>query len=195
MLQYPLDLRFKIVTLGTRVRVTDAIGTEVAYLSKKKFRLKEEVTVYTDEGQSRVLFRINADRMLDFSANYAISGGDGVPLGAVRRQGMRSIWRTSYGIADATRTEIGGIREENAWVKVADSLLEMLPFGDALGGLFFNPSYLISLRSTPVLRLRKRRALFEGRFTLEKLADIPEREEQLLLASTLMMLILERDRG
>ncbi|CAA9454454.1 MAG: hypothetical protein AVDCRST_MAG28-2212 [uncultured Rubrobacteraceae bacterium] len=195
MLQYPLDLRFKIVTLGTRVRVTDAIGTEVAYLRKKKFRLKEEVTVYADEVQSRVLFRINADRMLDFSANYAISGGDGVPLGAVRRQGMRSIWRTSYGIADATRTEIGGIREENAWVKVADSLLEMLPFGDALGGLFFNPSYLISVRSTPVLRLRKRRALFEGRFTLEKLADIPEREEQLLLASTLMMLILERDRG
>lgn len=195
MLQYPLDLRFKIVTLGTRVRVTDAIGTEVAYLRKKKFKLKEEVTVYTDEGQSRVLFRINADRILDFSANYAISGGDGVPLGAVRRQGMRSIWRTSYGIADATRNEIGGIREENAWVKVADSLLEMLPFGDALGGLFFNPSYLISVRSAPVLRLRKRRALFEGRFTLEKLADIPEREEQLLLASTLMMLILERDRG
>ena len=69
MLHYPLDLRFKIVTFGTRVRVTDAMGTEIAYLRKKKFRLKEEVTVYTDEGQSRVLFRINADRMLDFSAN------------------------------------------------------------------------------------------------------------------------------
>jgi len=195
MLHYPLDLRFKIVTFGTRVRVTDATGTEIAYLRKKKFRLKEEVTVYTDEDQSRVLFRINADRMLDFSANYAIAGGDGMALGAVRRQGMRSIWRSSYGIADATRNEFGRIREENACVKVADGLLEMLPFGDALGGLFFNPSYLISVRSTPVLRLRKRRALLEGRFTLAKLADVPEREEQLLLASTLMMLILERDRG
>ncbi len=95
MLQYPLDLRFKIVTFGTRVWVTDATGTEIAYLRKKKFRLKEEVTVYTDEGQSRMLFRINADRMLDFSANYAIAGRDGMALGAVRRQGMRSIWRSS----------------------------------------------------------------------------------------------------
>jgi hypothetical protein len=195
MLHYPLDLRFKIVTFGTRVRVTDAMGTEIAYLRKKKFRLKEEVTVYADESQSRVLFRINADRMLDFSANYAIAGGDGMALGAVRRQGMRSIWRSSYGIADATRNELGGIREENAWIKVADGLLEMLPFGDALGGLFFNPAYLISVRSTPVLCLRKRRALLEGRFTLEKLADVSDTEEQLLLASTLMMIILERDRG
>jgi hypothetical protein len=40
-MQYPLDLRFKIATIGTRVRVTDAGGNLVAYVRKKKFRLKK----------------------------------------------------------------------------------------------------------------------------------------------------------
>lgn len=87
---------------------------------------------------------------------------------------MRSLWISSYGIADATGSGIAEIREENPWIKVADRALESLPLGDALGGLFFNPAYLIEARSKPVLRLRKRRALLEGRFTLEKIADIPE---------------------
>jgi len=116
-------------------------------------------------------------------------------LGAVGRRGMRSLWRSSYSIVDANGSGIAEIREENPWIKVADRALESLPLGDALGGLFFNPAYLIELRSKPVLRLRKRRAVLEGRFTLDKLAEIPENEEKILLASTLMMLIFERDRG
>ena len=49
MLSYPLELGFKIVTIGTRVRVTDAAGGQIAYVRKKKFKLKEDVRVYEDE--------------------------------------------------------------------------------------------------------------------------------------------------
>ena len=38
MLSYPLDLSFKIATIGTRVRVVDAAGRRVAYLRKKEFQ-------------------------------------------------------------------------------------------------------------------------------------------------------------
>jgi Ni,Fe-hydrogenase maturation factor len=68
MLNYPLELSFKIATIGTRVRVTDAAGRQVAYLRKKKFRFKEDVRVYEDEGQKRQLFRMRADRVVDSSA-------------------------------------------------------------------------------------------------------------------------------
>ena len=74
MLSYPLDLSFKIVTIGTRIRIKDATGRQVAYVRKKKLKLKEDVRVYEDENQSRLLFRMKADRMLDFSARDAISG-------------------------------------------------------------------------------------------------------------------------
>ena len=195
MLSYPLDLSFKIVTIGTRIRVTDATGRLVAYARKKKFKLKEDVGVYQDEDQSRLLFRMKADRMWDFSARYSISGPDGHPIGAVGRRGVRSMWSSSYVLADASGREAGVIREANPWVKILDGLMESVPFGDALGGLFFNPTYLADLHGRDVLRVRKQRSILESSFRIEKLADISEDEEELLLAGVIMMVLLERDRG
>ena len=195
VLDYPLELGFKLITLGTRVRVRDAAGRQVAYVRKKKFKLKEDVIVYKDEDGRDPLFRIKADRVLDFSARYSISAPDGLPVGSVGRRGMRSLWRSSYGIADAFGAEVGDVREENPWVKVADSVVQMIPFADAFDGLFFNSAYLVDLRGETVLRLQKKRSLFESSFRLEKLGDFSDEEESLLLASVIMMLLLERDRG
>ena len=194
MLNYPLELSFKIATIGTRVRVVDAAGRQIAHLRKKKFRLKEDVRVYEDEDQSRPLFRIRADKVVDFGASYAVSGPDGLPLGAVRQQGVRSIWKSSYEVSDPNGKTIGMIHEENPFVKVLDSLAEAIPFADALGGLFFNPAYLVDLGGETVLRMKKERSIFESRFQLDKLGDFSE-EEDLLLASLMMVLLLERDRG
>jgi hypothetical protein len=195
MLNYPLELSFKIATIGTRVRVKDAAGRQVAYLRKKKFRLKEDVRVYEDEDQKRLLFRMRADRVVDFGASYAVSGPDGQPLGAVRQRGVRSLWRSSYEVSDANGKTIGVIHEENPFVKVLDSLAEALPFADALGGLFFNPAYLVDLGGETVLRMQKERSVFESRFRLDRLGDLSQAEEDLILASLMMGLLLERDRG
>ena len=194
-MNYPLDLRFKIATIGTRVSVNDATGQLVSYVRKKKFRLKEDVGVYADENQSRLLFRIKADRVLDFGASYSVVDSNSKPLGAVRQEGVRSMWKSSYVLSDPAGTSVGLIHEENPWIKVADSLMESIPLGDSLGGLFLNPSYLAELGDRTVLRLKKEKSVFEGRFTVEKLGDFTEEEEELLLASLIMMVLLERDRG
>lgn len=195
MLDYPLELGFKVITLGTRVRVNDASGRQVAYVRKKKFKLKEDVMVYTDEDQRDLLLRIKADSILDFGASYAISAPDGRIVGAVKRHGMRSLWRSAYGIAEERGLEVGSIREENPWIKVADSVVQMIPFADAFDGLFFNPAYLVDLRGKRVLRMQKQRSLLEGRFRLEKTGDFAEDEELMLLGGVIMMLLLERGRG
>ena len=195
MLSYPLDLSFKIVTIGTRIKIKDAAGRQVAYVRKQKFKLKENVGVYSDESQSSLLFRMKADRMLDFSARYAISGPDGHPIGAVGRRGMKSLWRSAYVLEDAYGTEAGSIREENPWTKVLDGVSESLPLGDALGGLFFNPAYLAELYGRDVLRVQKQRSVLESSFRIDKRADFSDEEEALLLAGIIMMVLLERDRG
>lgn len=195
MRDYPLDLSFKIFTIGTRVGVVDASGRQVAYVRKKKFKLREDVTVYRDEGQNEALFRLKADRIVDFGASYAVTAPDGRLLGSVRRQGVRSLWRSAYAIVDAGGKEVGGIREINPWIKVADALVQSIPFAGALDGLFFNPAYRVDLGGETVLRLQKQRALLESRFRLEKTGDFSEAEENLLLAGVVMMLLLERDRG
>ena len=194
-MNYPLQLRFKLATIGTRVSVTDATGQLVSYVRKKKFRFKEDVGVYADENQRKLLFRIKADRVLDFGASYSVVGYNGKPLDAVRQGGMRSMWKSSYLLSDPTGNNAGLIHEENPWMKVADVLMESIPFGDSLGGLFFNPAYLAELGGRTALRLKKERSVFEGKFTVEKLDDFSEEEEELLLASLIMIVLLERDRG
>jgi hypothetical protein len=194
-LSYPLDLSFKIVTIGTRIKIKDAAGRQVAYVRKQKFKLKENVGVYSDESQSSLLFRMKADRMLDFSARYAISGPDGHPIGAVGRRGMKSLWRSAYVLDDAYGAEAGSIREDNPWTKVLDGVMESLPLGDALGGLFFNPGYLAELYGRDMLRIQKQPSVLESSFRIEKLADFSDDEEDLLLAGIIMMVLLERDRG
>jgi uncharacterized protein YxjI len=194
-LSYPLDLSFKIVTIGSRIKIKDATGRQVAYVRKQKFKLKENVGVYSDEAQSSLLFRMKADRMLDFSARYAISGPDGHPIGAVGRRGVKSLWRSAYVLDDAYGTEAGSIREDNPWTKVLDGVMESVPLGDALGGLFFNPAYLAELYGRDVLRLQKQPSVLESSFRIDKLADFSDDEEDLLLAGIIMMVLLERDRG
>ena len=195
MFAYPLELGFKIVTLGTRLRVNDASGRQIGFARKKKFRLKEDISVYEDESQSRLRYRMKADRVIDFGASYHVSGPDGEPIGTVRRQGVRSMWKSAYSLVDANGAEVGLIHEENPWVKVLDSLMEAIPFGDALGGLFFNPAYLADLRGATVLRVQKLRSVLESTFSVERRGDFSDREEDLLLAGIIMMVILERDRG
>jgi uncharacterized protein YxjI len=191
MLNYPLALSFKIIALAPQVRVMDASGNLVMYVRQKLLALREDVKVFADEQQQRQLFQIKADRIIDFSAQYNITAVGGGPVGAVKRRGMRSIWKATYDIKDAAGMDAGLIHEENAWLKVLDAFASEIPFLS----MFINPAYLVDLRGQTVLYLKKQPAFFEGKFTLDKRGDFSDADEKLLIGSLLMMLMLERSRG
>jgi len=190
MFNYPLSLSFKILALNPQVSVTDASGNLVLYIKQRAFALKEDVKIFADQAQTRQLYQLRADRIIDWSATYNISTADGQPLGKVRRKGARSIFKATYNIVDAAGSEVGVIREESFLIRLADSLV-----GGLLGGYLFHPAYLVELRGRPVLYLKKQPAFFEGRFKLEKRGEFSEDEEGLLLTSVVMTLMLERLRG
>ena len=77
-----------------------------------------------------------------------------------------------------------------------DSLLGEIPILGIFSGYFLHPSYLASRADgSPAMRLTKEPAFWEGKFRIEKLADLTPREELNLLLSFLMMILLERSRG
>src|SRR5215212_3240304 len=95
--QYPLDLRFKLVALAPRIIVTDANKQDVCFVSQKTFKLKEDIQVFSNESRSTELYRIKADRVIDFSATYHFSDSrTGQSLGAIRSKGWRSLWKATY---------------------------------------------------------------------------------------------------
>ena len=69
-MQYPLFISFKIVAFAPQMSVTDAAGNLHFYVRQKVFKLKEEVKVFKDLEQTQLAFSINADRVIDFSAQY-----------------------------------------------------------------------------------------------------------------------------
>jgi uncharacterized protein YxjI len=194
-MNFPLDLSFKKVALSPQVKVTDAAGQVVLYTKQKAFKLKEAVTVFADEAQTRPLYTINADRVLDFNAKYNIADAAGRQLGAIARKGRKSLWRAQYEVFDGGAPPLT-IREENGWVKVGDALFGEIPLVGIFSGYLFNPSYVITdAAGAPLMRLSKQPAFFEGRFRIEKLAAMSEADETRVVLSFLMMVLLERRRG
>lgn len=196
MFSYPLTLSFKIIAIAPQVKVTDATGQTVMYVRQKVLALKEDVRVFADEQQQQQLYRIHADRIIDWSARYDVTRVDGTPLGSVKREGMRSLWNATYQVADANGSPVATIHEENPMVKLVDGLVSQVPIVGDIASYFINPTYLVDAAGAGTkLALKKQPAFFEGRFTLDKRGEVSDDEEQLYVASVLMMLLLERGRG
>lgn len=198
-MDYPLQLSFKLLALARQLSVRDSQGRLVFYVKQKALKLKESVTVFGDEGQTLPLYTIKADRVLDFNARYNFADTAGRHLGSLRRRGMRSIWKAHYEIYDDADRLALEIKEENAWTKVADSLLGEVPLLGMFTGYLFHPAYLLTRPASPdaahALRLVKQPALFEGKFTLTKHQDLPPPDETRALLALLMTILLERSRG
>ena len=195
-MNYPLELSFKILAIAPQIFIRDANGALILYVKQKAFKLKEDVTVYADEAQTRPVYTIKADRVIDFNARYEIANDRGEKLGAIKRQGMKSLWKSHYDIIDARGVTVFNIREANPWTKVFDRLLGELPVVGLLSGYAFNPAYIVSRpNGTPMFRVKKRPAFLEGKFRVTVEGKYSEPEEQIAVPAMLMMLLLERLKG
>ncbi len=194
-MNYPLKLSFKFFALAPQVYVTDAAGTELCYVKQKLFKFREKVEVFTDSTQKILLSTIQADRVIDFNANYAFRTAEGAPIGTVRRRGLRSIWRAHYEIVDTSGQVAFEIREENPWTKVMDGFFGEIPVLGIFTGMLFHPRYAITHNGAPVMRMSKVSSFLGREFKIEKLTDIPPQAELPIVMSLLMFVLLERTRG
>lgn len=194
-MEYPLQLSFKLMALAPQIYVRDAAGQLRMYVKQKMFKLKESVTVFADEAQSQPLYHINADRVIDFNARYHFSAPDGRVLGSVRRRGARSLLRANYEVLQGEE-HILTIREVNAWAKVGDALFSEIPVIGMFAGYVFHPKYAVTRPDgAPVLTMTKLPAMWEGKYTVQKQADLTPDAEGLAVLGLMMLLLLERRRG
>ena len=194
-MNYPLEIKFKLIALAQQLSITDAGGSLVFYVRQKAFKLREAITVFGDREQTRPLYHINAEKILDFSGRYNFTDASGQSVGSVKREGMRSIWKAHYDIYDGPDVVLT-VREESAWTRVFDSLFGEIPVLGMFTGYLFHPAYIVSRpNGSAVLRMRKQPAFFEGRFRVEKLGVIGEDEELRSLLGLVMLILLERARG
>jgi uncharacterized protein YxjI len=194
-LQYPLTLNFKIAALAPQISVTDASGREILYVRQKLLKLRDKIRVFADSSQSQELYEINADRVLDFSANFTFTDPQGRTVGSVQRQGLRSLWKATYEIQ--APAGLYTIVEEQPWLKLIDHYVEEIPIVGMFTGMFFSPTYGIqsSASGQTALRITKHRTFLSRTFRIDNLAGpLPEADEIATLLGTMIMVLHERRR-
>lgn len=195
-IHYPLQIQFKIGTLANDFSIIDASGRGIAYVRQKMFKFIDDISVYSDESRLDLIYRIKANKWIDFSASYIFSDNIDYEIGRVARKGMASMWRAKYEIYNKDQVNDFVIREENAWAKVGDAVFGEIPVVGLLTGYLFHPKYKVERPDgTVVARLKKEPSFFGRKFSVEKLADFDENEEERILLSLMMMILLERRRG
>jgi uncharacterized protein YxjI len=194
-LQYPLTLNFKIAALAPQISVTDASGREILYVRQKLLKLRDKIRVFSDSSESQELYEINADRILDFSANFTFTDPQGRTVGNVQRQGFRSFWKATYEIQ--APAGLYTIVEEQPWLKVVDRYVEDIPILGMFSAMLFSPTYGIQSNATgqTVLRVTKHRTFLSRTFRIDNLAGpLPEGDEVATLLATMIMVLHERRR-
>ena len=195
-LKYPIRFVFKISSFVNDFTAKDADNNTVAYVRQKMFKLKEDISIFETENRTKLLFKIKADKWIDFSTAYSFTDSEGIELGKIARKGWASLWKANYELIDQHEKLQYHVREENGWVKVFDSLLGEVPILGILTGYLFNPTYIVTdLDGKPVVRLKKEASFFGRKFVVLKLAEIDDDDKERIMLGLMMMILLERRRG
>ncbi len=101
--------------LGQKFHIYDPSGTTLQFfVHQKGFKLKEAITIYRDEGKTQKLIEIKARSIMDFSGTYDVRDATtGQVVGALKRQGLKSMLRDEWSILDANGAEIGKVQEDS----------------------------------------------------------------------------------
>ena len=194
-MNFPLTFRFKLFALSPQIFVNDQAGGSIFYIKQKLLKLRDAISVFTDPDQGQQVASINADRIIDFSAKFNITGNQGQPLGSIGRQGLKSMWRAHYEVFDHAGQPAGFIKEESVLARILDSMIAEVPILGALSIYVFQPKYLLTdPAGTPLMRLKKVPSWTDRRFELERLAQRSDHEEYRDVLAFLVMVLHERHR-
>lgn len=108
-------LKRRILKLvGSDFMIYDPSGRLCFFVNQKGFKLKEDITVFSDETKSQALLSIKARQIMDFSASYDIVDAvSGQRIGVFKRKGWNSILRDEWVICDGNEIEIATLIEDS----------------------------------------------------------------------------------
>jgi uncharacterized protein YxjI len=100
--------------LGNAFRLYGPEGNLQFYVKQKAFRLKEDIGVFTDEGQRDKALSIKARSILDLGATYDVTDvKTGETVGALKRNALKSMVRDEWSILGDGDAVVGKVQEDS----------------------------------------------------------------------------------
>jgi uncharacterized protein YxjI len=169
--------------LGASFHVYDPNGQVVMFSKMKAFKLKEDIRIYDGEAMANELLTIQARQMLDISATYDVTDAQtGAKVGALKRQGLKSILKDEWLFLDTNDKEIGKIQEDS----MALALVRRFLFG------LIPQTYSMDIGGTPVGEMKQNFNPFVTKIDLDFSQDTQGLlDKRLGLAAAILMCAIE----
>ncbi len=105
-------------------------GDLLLYSDMKRFRIKEDIRLYSDESKSNELLRISTQSIFDIAGAYdVVDSATGERVGTLKRAALSSTFlRDRWVIHDGSGAEIGEILEDSSVKALARRFLEIASF-------------------------------------------------------------------
>lgn len=101
--------------LGRKFYVYTPDGQLAAYVKKPVFKLKQEFTIYADEGESRPILVVRQRQFIGLNiAHDVFDAASGEKVGTIRHKGLKSIIRDEWDLLDPADQVVGLMQEDGA---------------------------------------------------------------------------------
>ena len=169
--------------MGQSFRLYGPEGNLQFFVKQKAFKLKEEITVFADEAQSKPMLRIKARGIMDTSATYDVTdAATGEVLGALKRHGLKSLFRDEWSILAAGSDEVIGKVQEDTGILalVRRFLIKIIP-----------QSFQISLGGVKAGIIKQRFTLFALTYDVDLAVGEANLDPRMGVATTVLLLAIE----
>jgi uncharacterized protein YxjI len=177
-------IRKKILSLGGGTfEIFDGQGELVLYSKMKRFRLKEDIRLYTGADMTVEMFSIKARSIMDFAGTYdVVDSRTGERIGALQRKGWRSMVRDEWIIRDARDNEMGSIQEDNAVLALVRRFVTSI----------IPQTFTVQVAGAPVAEFKQNFNPFVTKLTLDFSRDTQQRlERRLGIAAGVLLCAIE----
>ena len=100
----------------------------VFYSKQKAFKLREDFTIFSNENQTEALLTIKTPQILDIGATYNVQDAtSGEDVGAVKRKGLKSIFKDEWLFLSNQGRETGKLTESSLLGALLSRFINIIP--------------------------------------------------------------------
>ena len=166
---------------GGAFHVYDENGNVLFYSKQKAFKLKEDFRIYSDESQTQELLTIKTPQILDIGATYNVQDvTTGEAVGALRRKGLKSIFKDEWIILSKEGKEIGTLTETSLIAALLSRAISLIP-----------QTYVVLANNREVAKIKQHFNPFVLKYTMT-IVDETSVDPRLLIAAGILLAGIER---
>jgi len=168
---------------GGAFHTYDESGSLVFYTDQKRFRVKEDFRIYSDESKSKEVMRIKTPQIFDVWANYNVfDATNGEEVGQLRRKAMISIIKDEWEIKAKDGRVIGKLTESSILGALLSRWWNLIP-----------QKYTISTsEGKEVAQIKQHFNPIILKYTMDILESAPSIDPRLLIAAGILLAAIER---